>query len=157
MGDGPGGRVVPRRDRDLARALVQPLEKHAADPRPHRYAPEDFEAGRTHDALWNAAHAQLVRDGWFHNRMRMLWAKKILEWSSEPRVALRTMGTLMNKYALCGRNPNAYSGYLWTLGRYDRPGGPERPVVGKVRYLSSVLAAKRPEMRAYVARYGSTG
>lgn len=129
------------------------LAEHANDPKPHRYTAEEFEAGRTHDALWNAAHAQLVRDGWFHNRMRMLWAKKILEWSADPAEALRTMGTLMNKYALCGRNPNASSGYLWTLGRYDRPWGPVRPVLGTVRFLSTDLAAKKPEMRAFMERY----
>lgn len=129
------------------------LEKHAADPRPHVYPLAALEAGRTHDPLWNAAHAQLVRDGWFHNRMRMLWAKKILEWSATPEEALAAMSTLMNKYALCGRNPNAYAGYLWTLGRYDRPWGPERPVFGTVRYVGSPQTAKRPEMRAYMERY----
>jgi deoxyribodipyrimidine photo-lyase len=131
------------------------LAEHADDARSHRYTFEEFEAGRTHDPLWNAAHAQLVRDGWFHNRLRMLWAKKILEWSADPAEALATMGRLMNKYALCGRNPNAYAGYLWTLGRYDRPWGPKRPVLGTVRYMSSELAAKKPEMRAFMERYGN--
>ena len=31
---------------------------------------------------------------------------------------------VMNRYALDGRDPNSYSGYCWTLGRYDRPWGP---------------------------------
>ncbi|MFP5287416.1 MAG: deoxyribodipyrimidine photolyase, partial [Thermoanaerobaculia bacterium] len=30
------------------------LAKHEKDPRPHTYSLEDFEAGRTHDDLWNA-------------------------------------------------------------------------------------------------------
>lgn len=131
----------------------QTLEAHAGGPREHVYGLGELEAGRTHDQLWDAAHAQLVRDGWFHNRMRMLWAKKILEWSPSPPEALAAMAFLMNKYALCGRNPNAWAGYLWTLGRYDRPWGPKRPVFGTVRYLSSTLAAKRPEMKAFMERY----
>ena len=107
------------------------LEKHAKDPRPHVYPLADLEAARTHDPLWNAAQTQLVRDGWFHNTMRMLWGKKILEWSPHPRDALNTMIELMNKYSLDGRNPNSYTGYLWTLGRYDRPWTPERPIFGR--------------------------
>ena len=43
---------------------------------------------------------------------------------------------LNNTYALDGRDPNSYSGIFWCLGRYDRPWGPERPVYGKVRYMS---------------------
>ena len=40
-------------------------------------------------------------------------------------------------YALDGRNPNSYSGICWCLGRYDRAWGPERPIFGKIRYMSS--------------------
>ena len=31
------------------------LVQHAGDPRPHLYTLEEFETGRTHDSLWNAA------------------------------------------------------------------------------------------------------
>ena len=113
------------------------LEAHRRDKREHLYSFEELEGARTHDPLWNAAQRQLVREGWFHNYLRMLWGKKILEWSAHPREALEKMIALMNKYALDGRNPNSYSGYLWTLGRYDRPWGPERPIFGTVRYMSS--------------------
>jgi deoxyribodipyrimidine photo-lyase len=132
------------------------LDEHANDPRPHLYSLAQLEAGRTHDAVWNAAHGQLVRDGWFHNRMRMLWGKKILEWSAHPRDALKAMTVLMNKYSLDGRNPNSYTGYLWTLGRYDRPWGPERPIFGKVRYMSSEQSARKTNLNEYVERYGPT-
>ena len=40
--------------------------------------------------------------------------------------ALATLIELNNKYAVDGRDPNSYSGILWTLGRFDRPWGPER-------------------------------
>jgi deoxyribodipyrimidine photo-lyase len=131
------------------------LEAHAADKRPHRYSLAELEAGATHDALWNAAQRQLVREGWFHNALRMLWGKKILEWSAHPREALASMVELMNKYSLDGRNPNSYTGFFWTLGRYDRPWGPERPIFGTVRYMSSENMARKRSVKGYLARYAA--
>lgn len=128
------------------------LEKHASDRRPIVYDLATLEQGRTHDPLWNAAQGQLVRDGWFHNSMRMLWGKKILEWSAHPRHALHVMTELMNKYSLDGRNPNSYAGYFWTLGRYDRP-WPERPIFGKVRCMTSERAAKKVPVERYIQEY----
>jgi deoxyribodipyrimidine photo-lyase len=129
------------------------LEAHLGDPREHVYAVEELEQARTHDPLWNAAQRQMVREGWFHNTMRMLWGKKILEWSAHPRDALAKMVQLMNKYSLDGRNPNSYTGYFWTLGRYDRPWGPERPIFGMVRYMSSENTARKRSVESYLARY----
>jgi deoxyribodipyrimidine photo-lyase len=129
------------------------LEAHAADRRPHLYSVAELEQARTHDPLWNAAQRQLARDGWYHNYMRMLWGKKILEWSPNPRAALEAMIHLMNKYSLDGRNPNSYTGYFWTLGRYDRPWGPERPIFGAVRYMSSQNTARKRSVKSYLARY----
>ena len=130
------------------------LEGHAGDPRPHTYALSTLEQARTHDRLWNAAQGQLVRDGWFHNYMRMLWGKKILEWSTHPRDALNVMVELMNKYSLDGRDPNSYSGYFWTLGRYDRP-WPERPIFGKIRCMTSDSTARKLSVKKYVAEYAA--
>lgn len=129
------------------------LAAHAGDERVHCYTPAELEEGRTHDALWNAAHGQLVRDGWFHNHMRMLWAKKIVEWSRSPEEALHAMIELMNKYSLDGRNPNSYSGYFWTLGRYDRPWYTERPIFGRVRTMDSGRTARKVRVRGYIERY----
>lgn len=131
------------------------LREHAADPREWTYAPEDFEEARTHDPLWNAAQNQLRREGRIHNYLRMLWGKKILEWSSTPRGALRTMIHLNDKYALDGRDPNSYTGILWVLGLHDRAWGPERPVFGKVRYMSSANTARKYRVRGYVDRYAN--
>ncbi len=130
------------------------LEAHARDPRPHLYDVQALEAARTHDPLWNAAQRQMMRDGWFHNYLRMLWGKKILEWSAHPRDALASMIHLMNKYSLDGRGPNAYSGYFWTLGRYDRPWAPARPIFGMVRYMSSANTARKLSVKRYLQRYG---
>jgi deoxyribodipyrimidine photo-lyase len=129
------------------------LARHSSDSRDHTYSLSEFEEGRTHDPLWNAAQMQLVRQGRIHNYLRMLWGKKILEWSPTPEEALNTMIELNNKYALDGRDPNSYSGIFWVLGRYDRPWGPERPVLGKVRYMSSENTARKVRIRGYIEEF----
>ena len=40
---------------------------------------------------------------------------------ARPADALERMQSLMDRYSLDGRDPNAYAGYAWVLGRYDRP------------------------------------
>ncbi|BCR03814.1 deoxyribodipyrimidine photo-lyase [Desulfuromonas versatilis] len=131
----------------------QTLEEHESDPRPYLYTLEEFERSATHDPLWNAAQLQLVREGKMHNYLRMLWGKKILEWTRTPRAALEVMTELNNKYALDGRDPNSYSGIFWCLGRYDRPWGPERPIFGKIRYMSSENTARKFPLGRYLRRY----
>lgn len=131
----------------------QTLEKHRSDRREHIYSAREFECAETHDPLWNAAQRQLVREGRIHNYLRMLWGKKILEWSRTPREALSIMIELNNKYALDGRDPNSYSGIFWVLGRYDRPWGPKRPVFGTIRYMSSANTARKTHVRKYIERY----
>jgi deoxyribodipyrimidine photo-lyase len=130
------------------------LEAHAGDPRPYVYPVEQLEAAQTHDALWNAAQRQLARDGWFHNYMRMLWGKKIYEWSRAPEDALAVMIELNNKYAVDGRDPNSYSGIFWCLGRFDRPWAPKRPRFGSVRWMSSDSARRKLDLDEYLARFG---
>jgi len=128
------------------------LEDHESDPRDFIYDFDQFETGQTHDALWNAAQNQLRRTGVIHNYLRMLWGKKILEWSVSPREALATMIELNNKWALDGRNPNSYSGIFWVLGRYDRAWG-ERPVFGKIRYMSSENTARKVKVKNYIQHF----
>jgi deoxyribodipyrimidine photo-lyase len=132
------------------------LEVHSIDPRTHVYSLQDFERAGTHDPLWNAAQKQLTSEGTIQNYLRMLWGKKILEWSASPRDALEFMIELNNKYALDGRNPNSYSGIFWVLGRYDRAWGPERPIFGKVRYMSSENTARKFPLQKYLMRYGTS-
>lgn len=130
------------------------LAKHAKDTREHTYSLDEFARGETHDPLWNAAQRQLVCEGRMHNYLRMLWGKKILEWSPTPQDALATMIELNNKYAVDGRNPNSYSGIFWVLGRYDRAWGPERPIFGKIRYMSSDNTARKVKVKEYIEKYG---
>jgi len=141
------------RYKSLPRWALKTLADHERDRRPYVYSPEELEAARTHDPLWNAAQMQLVRKGWIHNYLRMLWGKKILEWAASPRDALNVMIELNNRYALDGRDPNSYSGIFWVLGRFDRAWGPERPIFGKVRYMSSKNTARKVRVRDYVMKY----
>lgn len=130
------------------------LALHARDRREHVYSLDQFEAAATHDPLWNAAQRQLVREGRIHNYLRMLWGKKILQWTPDGETALGVMVELNNKYGVDGRDPNSYSGIFWVLGRYDRAWGPERPVFGTVRYMTSENTARKVRVREYLRTYG---
>lgn len=132
---------------------LKTLEVHRKDQREHVYTLEQFEEAKTHDPLWNAAQTQLVTEGRIHNYLRMLWGKKILEWSRSAKEASETLVHLNNKYAIDARNPNSYSGIFWCLGRYDRPWGPERPIFGKVRYMSSANTARKVAVKKYILKY----
>jgi deoxyribodipyrimidine photo-lyase len=129
------------------------MTKHASDERSPCYSAAQMDAAETYDSLWNAAQRQLRREGRIHNYLRMLWGKKILQWSATPEEALETMIDLNNRYALDGRDPNSYSGIFWTLGRYDRPWGPERPIFGTIRYMSSENTARKVRVKRYLVRY----
>ena len=129
------------------------LDLHRHDLRTHVYTPDQFEQAETHDQLWNAAQHQLIREGSIHGYLRMLWGKKVLEWSPDPATAHATMVELNNKYALDGRDPNSYSGISWVLGKYDRPWAPERPIFGSVRYMSSANTARKFKINKYLERY----
>ena len=131
------------------------LREHAKDRREYLYTPDEFEQARTHDPLWNAAQRQLVAEGRIHNYLRMLWGKKILQWTKTPQAAAEIMIHLNNKYALDGRDPNSYSGIFWVLGRYDRPWAPVRPVFGSIRYMSSENTARKVSVKGYIRKYAS--
>ena len=86
------------------------MDEHRQDKRVHVYVLDQFEQGKTHDDLWNTAQNEMVITGKMHPYMRMYWAKKILEWSPNPEIALQTAIDLKDKYELDGRNPNEYTG-----------------------------------------------
>ncbi|MBT8464405.1 MAG: deoxyribodipyrimidine photolyase [Myxococcales bacterium] len=133
------------------------LELHESDEREHLYSLDELAASETYDPIWNAAQNELRETGRLQNYLRMLWGKKILEWSPTARDALAVMIELNNKYALDGRDPNSYSGIFWVLGRYDRAWGPERPIFGKIRYMSSDNTKRKLRMREYLDRFGDQG
>jgi deoxyribodipyrimidine photo-lyase len=131
------------------------LEKHASDVREDIYSLDQLATAQTNDPVWNAAQRQLTREGRMHNYLRMLWGKRILEWTRSPEEALACMIELNNRYALDGRDPSSYSGIMWTLGRFDRPWGPERSIFGTVRFMTSQSALRKLRMREYLKRYAS--
>lgn len=126
------------------------LKKHAADKREYLYTKKQFEASKTHDPLWNAAQKELVLAGRMHNYMRMLWGKKVMEWSKTYQEAFQILEEFNNKYAYDGRNPNSYTGILWCFGLFDRPWFPERNVFGNLRYMSSDSTKKKFKMSEYL-------
>ena len=132
------------------------LTEHKSDPRPQLYTRAQLEAARTYDFIWNAAQRELVQDGRIHNYLRMLWGKKILEWSKTPEQALATAIYLNDRYAVDGRDPNSYSGILWCFGRYDRAWGPVRPIFGTIRYMSSDNTAKKLWLAEYLEKYAGS-
>jgi deoxyribodipyrimidine photo-lyase len=131
------------------------LEAHAGDVREPCYSLARLASASTHDELWNAAQRQLAAEGVMPNYLRMLWGKKVLEWSPSPREALAHLLELNNRYALDGRDPNTESGVFWTLGRFDRPWGPQRPIFGSVRYMSSDATRRKLDVRPYLERWGA--
>lgn len=129
------------------------MAKHAKDQRPVHFTAEQIEAGETTDILWNATQHELVKTGELHNYMRMLWGKKIIEWTASYEEAFELMVNINNKYALDGRNPNSYTGIHWCFGKHDRAWGPERPVFGTLRYLSSTSWWNKVGAKAYIKKY----
>ncbi len=132
------------------------LAEHARDKRPYRYTLDELSGSATHDPLWNAAQRQLTHEGRLHNYLRMLWGKKILEWTRlAPRIARRDDRT---EQSLRRRRPRPefLLGHLLGLGplrsslgpraadlrqdplhdlREHRPEAVRRSVSGKVRSL----------------------
>lgn len=128
------------------------LETHKEDRRSAVYDRTAWEAGRTHDAIWNAAQHQLASTGVLHGYMRMYWGKKILEWSADPAQAYLDALYLNNKYALDGRDPNSYAGVAWCFGKHDRPWA-ERPVYGLVRCMTAGGLRKKFDVDEYVRKF----
>lgn len=135
---------------DWARAS---LAAHASDRREWVYPLEVLDGAGTHDPIWNAAQRELVATGVMHNYLRMLWGKKVLEWSASPEAAFDVLVELNNRYALDGRNPNTYSGVGWVFGRFDRPWGPERPIYGNIRYMTSDATRRKLDLEGWLERW----
>lgn len=130
------------------------LEKHAGDKRLHLYSGRQLVNAETHDPLWNAAQRQMVTSGWMHGYLRMYWAKKIFEWSPSADEAYDTCVRLNDRYELDGRDPNGYAGIAWAIGgKHDRAWGPERPVYGKIRYMSFASTSRKFNSRAYIEKW----
>lgn len=106
---------------------------------------------------------------WMNAFRRVEWNFSLqlaIEWSNDLRKPLLVLETVfcdypwasdrIHQFVLDGRNPNCYSGIFWVLGRYDRAWGPERPIFGKVRYMSSENTARKFPLQKYLMKYGTS-
>lgn len=129
------------------------LELHQTDPREYIYRLDEFESGKTHDDLWNAAQLQMVNTGKMHGFLRMYWAKKILEWTSTPTDALNYAQYLNDKFALDGRDPNGFCGVAWSVfGNHDM-GWKEREIFGKIRFMNYNGCKRKFKVDQFVKKY----
>jgi deoxyribodipyrimidine photo-lyase len=131
------------------------LAKHRRDRREYVYSLKTFEKARTHDDLWNAAQREMMIRGKMHGYMRMYWAKKILEWSESPEKALEIATYLNDRYELDGRDPNGYVGVAWSIGGVHDRAWNERPVFGKIRYMSYNGCRGKFDVNTYISRWSA--
>jgi deoxyribodipyrimidine photo-lyase len=93
----------------------------------------------------------MVRRGKMHGYLRMYWGKKILEWTRSPEEAMQYALYFNDRYELDGRDPNGYAGIAWSIGGvHDRAWG-ERPVFGKIRYMSYNGCRSKFNVDQYIA------
>ena len=137
----------------LPKWAQESLEKHSMDYKDETYTFEELESANTSDPIWNAAQNQLIREGIIQNYLRMLWGKKILQWSPDAKTAMDWMIKLNDRWALDGRDPNSYTGIFWVLGRHDRAWF-ERPIFGKIRYMTSNSTKRKYKLEKYLKIYG---
>ena len=126
------------------------LNEHRGDKREYLYSLEQFEDGKTHDDLWNAAQMEMVHRGKMHGYLRMYWAKKILEWTGSPEEALEVAILLNDKYELDGRDTNGYVGIAWSVGGVHDRAWKERPIFGKIRYMSYGGCKAKFDVNSYI-------
>jgi deoxyribodipyrimidine photo-lyase len=129
------------------------LGDHRADPREALFRLEELEAGTTGDELWDASQHEMVKTGKMAGYLRMYWGKRVIGWTQTPEDALRYLLYLNDKYEIDGRSPNGYAGILWCFGKHDRAFA-ERPVYGKIRYMSPAAQKKKFDVDAYIKKAG---
>ncbi|KAF4659679.1 hypothetical protein FOL46_006509 [Perkinsus olseni] len=133
------------------------LEDHENDKRKYIYSLSKLEKALTHDELWNACQNQMVKSGKMHGYLRMYWGKKILEWTENPRQALEFAIYLNDKYELDGRDPNGYVGCAWSIGGVHDQGWAERPIFGKIRYMTYDGCKRKFDIQKYIKKWGAIG
>ena len=123
------------------------LNQHINDPREYTYTLEKFEKAETHDDLWNFCQMKIVTDGYLHSYLRMYWSKMVLYWTKTPQDAIDLLIHLNDKYMLDGRDPNGYTGIMWSVAAvHDRPWF-DRPVIGLVRAMGKDGTLKKSKLK----------
>lgn len=133
------------------------LNDHRKDKREYVYTREQLEKALTHDRLWNAAQLQLRNEGKMHGFMRMYWAKKILEWTESPEVALADAIYLNDHYSLDGNDANGFVGCMWSICGIHDQGWGERAIFGKVRFMNFKGCQRKFDIEEYIKKHGSKG
>lgn len=129
------------------------LNEHKKDKRMYIYSYEELENASTHDSAWNAAQNQMKKTGKMHGYMRMYWAKKILEWTTDPETALKFAIKLNDTYELDGYDPNGYVGCMWSIaGVHDR-GWTEREIFGKIRFMNFNGLKRKFDIDTYIKNW----
>lgn len=96
---------------------------------------------------------QLVEEGKMHGFLRMYWAKKILEWTSDPATALSDAIYLNDRFSMDGRDPNGYVGCMWSICGVHDMGWKERPIFGKIRFMNYKGCLRKFKVKEFVAKY----
>jgi deoxyribodipyrimidine photo-lyase len=92
----------------------------------------------------------MVKLGKMHGYMRMYWAKKILEWTPSPEIAMQIAIDLNDKYELDGRDPSGYTGIAWSIGGIHDRAWFERPVFGKIRFMNFNGCKSKFNVKQYI-------
>lgn len=131
---------------------LKTIDEHKDDKREITYTLDQLEKAQTHDELWNASQLEVVHKGKIHGYMRMYWAKKILEWTKSTQQAIDFCVYINDKYELDGRDPNGYVGILWSVGGLHDRAWFDRPIFGKIRYMSYNGAKSKFNIKKYIAQ-----
>merc|ERR1712055_1210254 len=89
------------------------------------------------------------------NDHRMYWAKKVLEWTESPEVALKEAFRLNDRYALDGNDPNGFAGVMWSICGIHDQGWAERAVFGKIRYMNYAGCKRKFDINKFIIKYGA--
>lgn len=128
------------------------LFNHKNDLKEYFYNLSELENFKTHDILWNATQKELINKGKIFGYLRMYWAKKILEWSNSPSVAIKNAIYLNDKYGFDSPSPNGYSNILWAIaGVHDRAFR-DYFITGKIRRMTFNSMKKKFDIFEYIER-----
>lgn len=123
------------------------LNSHINDKRDYLYTKDEFENAQTHDDLWNMCQKLIVEEGYLHSYLRMYWAKMVLYWTDSPQSAIDILIYLNDKYMLDGRDPNGYTGIMWSVAAvHDRPWF-DRPIIGLIRAMGKDGTLKKSKIK----------
>lgn len=126
---------------------IATLLAHKEDRREYVYDFETFDNAATHDYVWNYCMQTIKATGYCHSYLRMYWAKMVLYWTADPSEAIAILIQLNDTYFLDGRDPNGYTGIMWSVaGVHDRPWF-DRPVTGLIRAMGKEGTLRKTKLK----------